>query len=91
MLDIAKYQRLPPFCPSAKRSDRTLGISGGAERRPLHAVVRWRGRLFDVRHPRSVSYVVINTPEAVAIQSTSRSDACLPPGNSRRPVPSTRG
>src|SRR3989440_5699739 len=39
----------------------------------------------------TVSYVAINTPVLVVLLSTSRSDACVPPANSRRPVPSTKG
>jgi len=35
--------------------------------------------------------VAINTPVLVVLLSTSRSDACVPPANSRRPVPSTKG
>ena len=35
--------------------------------------------------------MAINTPVLVVLLSTSRSDACAPPANSRRPVPSTRG
>jgi hypothetical protein len=35
--------------------------------------------------------VAITTPVAVVTLSVSRSDACTPSGNSRRPVPSTSG
>jgi hypothetical protein len=35
--------------------------------------------------------VAINTPVLVVLLSTSRSDACVPPANTRRPVPSTSG
>jgi hypothetical protein len=44
-----------------------------------------------VSYPRAGSYVAINTPVFVVMLSTSRSDACVPPANSRRPAPSTRG
>jgi hypothetical protein len=35
--------------------------------------------------------VAINTPVFVVLLSTSRSDACVPPANRRRPAPSTSG
>ena len=34
-------------------------------------------------YPRAGSYVAINTPVLVVLLSTSRSDACVPPANSR--------
>src|SRR6266540_253625 len=81
------WQMLSRYCfmltPLARNSSSGQALDASPEPGP-------RGS-FLVSYPRARSYVAINTPVRVVLLSTSRSDACVPPANSRRPVPSTKG